>query len=52
MLLLMSSGVEVFEVCVREGDVQAGAAFEFADGCGDGSEVLGGLGEGESALVS
>ena len=52
MLLLVSSGVEVFAVGVREGDVRAGAAFEFADACGDGAEVLGGLGEGESARVS
>ena len=52
MLLRMSSGVEVLAVDVREGDIQAGAAFKFADACGDGAEVLGGLGEGESAQVS
>lgn len=47
MLLWMSSGVEVVAVGVRKLDVQAGAAFEFADACRDGSEVFGGLGEGE-----
>lgn len=52
MLLWMSSGVEVFAVGVCEGDVETGAAFEFADAGGNGSEVLGGLGEGESSLVS
>ena len=35
-----------------EGGVEAGSAFEFADACGDGPEVLGGLGEGEASLVS
>ena len=48
----MSSGVEVFAVGIREWDVQAGAAFEFADACGDGSEVFRGLGEGEPSHVS
>lgn len=52
MLLWMSSGVEVFAVGIREWDVEAGAAFEFADACGDGSEVFGGLGEGEPSQVS
>ena len=45
MLLWMSSGVEVFAVGVCEGDVETGAAFEFADAGGNGSEVLGGLGD-------
>ena len=52
MLLWMSSGVEVLAVGVREGDIQAGAAFKFADACGDGAEVLSSLGEGEAAVVS
>ena len=52
MLLWMSSGVEVVAVGVRKLDVQAGAAFEFADSGGCGAEVLGDLGEGESSLVA
>ena len=52
MLLLMSSGVEVLAVGVGECDVGAGAAFEFAHAGGVGSEVLRGLGEGESSQVS
>ena len=52
MLLLMSSGGEVFAVGVAEEDVGTGAAFEFADSGGCGAEVLGDLGEGESSLVA
>ena len=52
MLLLVSSGVEVFAVGGREGEVQASAAFEFADACRDGAEVFGGLGEGQAELLS